>query len=158
MRHESPVTAWKEERRFLAFELREAGWEQRDIAETLGVTKGAVSQWMKTVDTQGPAALAASPRPGSPPRLGEEQWQHLLAILAKGAEAYGFRGAIWTCARVACVIMQEFGVSYHKAHVSRLLKQLEWTPQKPRQRAAQRDEAEIESWRSQKWPRLKRGR
>lgn len=158
MRHESPVTAWREARRFLAFELREDGWEQRDIAQTLGVTEGAVSQWMKAADNLGPAALAASPHPGSPPRLGEAQFQHLLAILAKGAEAYGFRGEIWTCARIACVIAKEFGVSYHKAHVSRLLKQLKWTPQKPRQRAAQQDEAETERWRLQKWPRLKRGR
>ena len=32
------------------------------------------------------------------------------------------------CARVAKVIEEEFGVSYHKSHVSRLLKELGWTP------------------------------
>ena len=57
--------------------------------------------------------------------------------------------------RVAKVIEEEFGVSYHKSHVSRLLKELGWTPQMPIARAIQRDEQEIERWRAEAWPRLK---
>jgi transposase len=52
------------------------------------------------------------------------------------------------------VIEQEFGVSYHKGHVARLLKELCWTPQVPIRRAIQRDEAAIESWRREVWPEL----
>jgi transposase len=36
------------------------------------------------------------------------------------AEAHGVRGEVWTCSRVARVIEEEFGVRYHKGHVSRL--------------------------------------
>jgi hypothetical protein len=79
-------------------------------------------------------------------------------FLSHGAEAYGFRGDLWTCARVAKVIAQEFSVSYHKAHVSRLLKEVEWTPQKPIDRALQRDEAAIARWRIEVWPELKKKR
>ena len=43
------------------------------------------------------------------------------ALVERGPEAYGFRGQIWTCKRVAEVIRRAFGVSYHPAHVSRLL-------------------------------------
>ena len=68
-------------------------------------------------------------------------------FLAHGAEAYGFRGEVWTCARVAQVIEEEFSVSYHKSQVSRLLKKLGWTPQMPIARAIQRNEREIERWR-----------
>jgi hypothetical protein len=39
-----------------------------------------------------------------------------------GAEAYGFRGDVWTCPRVAQVIEWEFGIRYHRDHVSRMLK------------------------------------
>jgi transposase len=56
---------------------------------------------------------------------------------------------------VAKVIAEEFGVSYHKIHVSRLLKELGWTSQLPIARAIQRDEREIERWRVEFWPRLK---
>ena len=77
-------------------------------------------------------------------------------LLSHGAEAYGFRGELWTCQRVAEVIREEFGVSYHKAHVSRLLKALRWTPQVPVERASQRDEAASEAWRVEVWPALKK--
>jgi transposase len=42
------------------------------------------------------------------------------------------------------VICKEFGVSYHPAHVSRLLKALRHSLQKPQRRAEQRDEQAIE--------------
>lgn len=38
---------WREGRRLRAFELKQQGWNQREIANALGVTEGAVSQWMK---------------------------------------------------------------------------------------------------------------
>ena len=57
---------------------------------------------------------------------------------------------------MAGVIWAALGVTYHKAHVSRLLKALHWTPQMPVARAAQRDEAVIEPWRIQVWPELKK--
>ena len=57
---------------------------------------------------------------------------------------------------MAGVIWAEFGVAYHTAHVSRLLKALHWTPQMPVARAAQRNEAVIEQWRIQVWPELKK--
>jgi len=55
------------------------------------------------------------------------------------------------------VIELEYGVTYHKSHVSRLLKELGWTPQQPIERAAQRDEAKIEHWRTAVWKELKKG-
>ena len=64
------------------------------------------------------------------------------------------RGSAWTCGRIAKVIEEEFGVAHDKGHVSRLLRQLHWTPQMPVRRAVQRDEQAIEHWRSQTWPRL----
>jgi transposase len=67
-------------------------------------------------------------------------------------------GDVWTCERVARVIRREFGVSYHPAHVSRLLKALRQSLQKPQRRANQRDEEAIERWKEERWPSLKKGR
>src|SRR5947209_8921924 len=77
-------------------------------------------------------------------------------FLWHGAEAYGFRGQVWTCARIARVIEEEFGVRYHKDHVGRLLKDLHWTPQQPIKRAFQRDDEAIQRWRDETWPELRR--
>lgn len=120
------------------------------------MTKGAVSQWMTRAAKEGEEALRARPHLGAAPKLRPEQLGMLPEFLSHGAEAYGFRGELWTCARVAEIIRREFAVRYHKDQVSRLLKALRWTPQKPAERAAQRDEARIAEWREQTWPELKK--
>jgi transposase len=82
----------------------------------------------------------------------------LPELLERGAEAHGFRGEVWTCERVAIVIRKEFGVSYHPAHVSRVVRALGLSLQKPQRLSEQRDEEAIDKWKEEKWPSLKRGR
>src|SRR3954453_17261329 len=143
-------------RRFRALHLRREGWSRRDIAEALGVSPVSVSRWFARVRDGGPEALRARPGPGRPPRLSPAHKRLIPEFLWHGAEAYGFRGEVWTCARVARVIEDEFGVRYHKDHVSRLLRELQGTPQVPIRRAIQRDEEGIRRWRDAVWPDLRR--
>lgn len=150
--------SWKEERRKQAWSLYQAGWKQKDIAEALGVTQGAVSQWIKLGKEKGEGALKARKSPGSPRRLSTAERQRIPGLLERGAESFGFRGDLWTCPRVAKMIECELGVKYHPAHVSRILKELGWTPQKPIRRAKQRKEAEIRRWKAERWPELKKRR
>jgi len=134
--------------------LRQQGWSRHDIAEALGVSPVSVSRWFARVREGGPRALRAQAHLGPPPKLSAAQQCLIPEFLWHGAEAYGFRGQVWTCARVARVIEEEFGVRYHKDHVSRLLKELHWTPQVPLRRAIQRDEEAIQRWRDEVWPEL----
>ena len=102
------ATDWREGRRLRAFKLKQRGWSQQRIAEALGVSKGAVSQWMKRArEGGGVEALKRRPAPGARPRLSEEQRHKVAELLARGAEAHGFRGELWTCERVAIVIRKE---------------------------------------------------
>jgi transposase len=149
-------TDWREWRRLRALRLKQQGWCQRTIAEALDVSEETVSRWVARARNCGPEALYGHPGTGRPAKLSRAQKQMIPDFLWHGAEAYGFRGEIWTCARIAKVIEQEFGVSYHKDHVSRLLKELHWTPQVPITRAIQRDEEAIERWRLEVWPELRR--
>jgi transposase len=151
------ATDWREGRRLRAWELKQEGWKQQDIARALGVSKGAVSQWMKRAKQEGIEALKHRPPPGAKARLSEGERAKLPELLAQGAPAHGFRGEVWTCARVAEVIRKEFGVSYHPAHVSRLLRALGLSLQKPVRQANQRDEEAIRRWKEERWPELKKG-
>jgi transposase len=147
---------WREERRKRAWALKEQGWRQKDIAEALGVSEGAVSQWLKRGRAGGVEALGAHPPKGVAPRLSAEQKAQIPALLAKGAEAYGFGGDVWTARRVAEVIHRTFGVRYHRDHVGRLLREAGWSRQQPIERATQRDEAAITDWYERRWPALKK--
>jgi transposase len=147
-------TAWKEARRLQALALRQKGWKQTQIAEALGVTDGAVSQWFRMVNDSNATALLARPHSGRQPDLTREQKNLIPDLLSHGAEAYGFRGDVWTNARVAKVIEWEWSVCYHRSHVARLLKELKWTSQLPIVRATQRDENAIALWRKEQWPEL----
>ena len=80
----------------------------------------------------------------------------LPTLLSRGATAFGFRGEVWTTARVVEMIRQQFGVNYHRAHGSRLLRRIKQSRQKPIQKATQRDEAAIQTWQTERWPALKK--
>jgi transposase len=135
-------------------QLKQQGWYQRDIAEALDVSAETVSRWLARARAGGPEALRTRLRAGAPPKLTPDQKRLIPEFLWHGAEAYGFRGDVWTCARIARVIAEEFGVHYHRGHVGRLLKELRWTPQVPIRRAIQRDEEAIRRWRDEVWPEL----
>ncbi len=147
---------WREARRRRAWELKQQGWRQKDIAAALGVSEGAVSQWVKRAEQEGEAGLASHPSAGPKPKLTEEQRQQIPALLAQGAEAHGFRGDIWTSGRVRDVIARQFGVRYHRDHVRKMLQEMGLSYQQPIERATQRDEAKIAAWTRTRWPELKK--
>jgi transposase len=142
---------WREARRVRAWELKQKGWKQKDIGEALGVSKGAVSQWFKKASTEGVEGLRKRKGGGPKPRLSAEQMNQLPTLLSQGAEHFGFRGDVWTRARVASVIQQTFGVTYSLTHIGWLLDKIGWSRQKPLTRASQRDEVVIERWRPETW-------
>jgi transposase len=147
---------WREWRRLQAVQMKQRGWSQRDIADAVGVCEETVSRWMARARDGGSKGLQTRPKSGRPPRLSPSRRHLIPELLWHGAEAYGFRGEVWTCARIARVVQQELGVRYHKDHVGRLLRELRWTPQVPIRRALQRDEQAIQRWRLETWPQLQR--
>ena len=144
----------REWRRLRAWELHQAGWTGKAIAQALKASQAAVSTWLKRARTGGVEALARHPPPGRVPKLSAEQRAQLPALLAQGAEAYDFIGDLWTTKRVAAVIWRTFGVRYHPAHVSRLVRQEGLSLQRPVVRASQRNEAAIAAWQTETWPAL----
>ena len=139
---------WQEKRRERAYELSQAGWSQKAIAEGLGVSKGAFSQWLTRAADGGKEALKSHPAPGGQSKLSAEQLAALPELLGRGAQAYGFRGSVWTRGRIRQVIEDVFGVSYHVDHMSFLIRKIGWTQQKPHRVAAQQNQAEVEAWQA----------
>lgn len=145
-----------ERRRMRAMGLLEKGLAPSQVARRVGVTPRSLSRWHTSYRNGGAQALQAKPVPGRPPKVTVRQRKRLVDDLLKGARACGFPTDLWTCPRVALQIWRRFGVRYHVDHLSRLLRGLGWTPQRPQRRAIARDEAAIQRWKDEAWPRVKK--
>lgn len=145
-----------EARRRRAVALLQSGLGVREVARRVGSSASSVTRWKAMVKRGGARALRAKPQPGRPARLSARQRKQLLALLLKGAAAHGYGTDLWTLPRVAAVIERAFGVHYHPAHVWKILRGCNWSPQKPERRARERDEDAIARWRRRRWPHIKK--
>lgn len=147
-----------EARRFRAAEFFQERKPLRKIAALLGVSLSSVKRWKRAWKTGGVDALAAKPPAGGTAKLSEEQKQELVDILLAGPIAAGYRTDLWTCSRVTEVVRKRFRVQYHPGHMSRILRDLGFSPQKPRQVAREQDAEAVAGWRRKDWPRIKKKR
>jgi transposase len=144
-----------EARRLRAAELLAAGARQAEVALQLGVSRQAVSVWHARFKHGGIEALRSRGPTGPTPRLSDQQLGQVEQALLEGAAANGFVGELWTLERIALVIERLTGVRHHPAHVWALLRhRLGWTVQRPKRRAAERDQDAIDRWVKEDWPRV----
>jgi len=101
-------------------------------------------------------SLEAVGRAGRKPLLDDQQREQLIARLLEGPERLGYETPLWTCNRVGQLIQEAFGVRYHTGHVWKVLRQLNWSPQRPVGRALERDQEAIDHWKRKTWPAIKK--
>jgi transposase len=128
---------------------------QAEVVRQLGVSAQAVSVWHARWRAGGVEALHSRGPSGPGPRLSDQQLAEVEQALLKGATANGFTGELWTLERIGVVIERLTGVRHHPAWVWALLRhRLGWTVQRPRRRAAERDQAAVDRWIKERWPRI----
>jgi len=146
-----------EKRRIEAVRLvLEEGLSQAEAGRRVKAAQQSVNGWMKRYREQGQAGLAKAGRAGRKPLLNDSQLGQLEAMLLEGPEAHGFRTPLWSCPRVARLIHDRFGVDYHEGHVWKLLRSLNWSPQRPVGKARERNEEAIREWKHKTWPAIKK--
>jgi transposase len=145
-----------EKRRWAAIGLFAENLNNSDIGRRLKVCNQTVSRWRKQYEVGGKQALRKAGRAGRKPLLSAAQRQRLTQLLEKGPERFGYQTPLWTCWRVAYLIEQEFAIRYHAGHVWKILRQLNWSVQRPAGRALERDEPAIDAWKRQRWPAIKK--
>lgn len=145
-----------ERRRFEAIRMVEQGLNQSETARRLKVARQTVGEWLRLYREQGAAGLRKAGRAGRKPLLSQQQLAQLETMLLEGPEAHGFRTPLWSCPRVARLIRDRFGVRYHEGHVWKLLRALNWSPQRPVGKARERNEGAIREWKHVTWPGIKK--
>jgi transposase len=143
-----------ETRRKIAARLFERGMTLTDVAAAVGSSVSSAHRWKKA--WRHGSKLLARPHPGRRPRLSSQQRTKLIAALSRGTRHWGYASSGWTGPLVRDMIVRLFDVQYHPDYVPRLLRKLGWSPQKPIQRARERDETAIVHWIREDWPRIKK--
>lgn len=147
-----------EARRITAVQRVSAGWAQKDVAAFLGVHPVTVAKWVARHRADGDDGLKAKPTPGRPRFLTERQEREVLVWLSEPPTEHGFDTDLWTARRVAELIHTKFGVRFHPNYLRGWLAERNLTPQKPARRARQRDQAAIDRWVAEDWPRIQKRR
>ena len=133
------------------------GWSTAEAALAVGRSQRSVQLWVQK-SQQGLRLdlLATQKAPGRVPRLTVKQRAKLVKLLQAGPVAAGFASSLWTAPRIGELILREFQVPYHARYLPTLLGALGFTPQKPKERAAERDERVIAEWIQRRWPTIKK--
>ena len=147
--------ARREQVRFAAAGLIEAGASDREVARQFRVTRMSANRWRRALAAGGRAALASKGPGGGPCRLSPAQVRELEVVLEAGPAAQGWEDQCWTLARIAEVVWRLFKVEYTLAGLDLLLHRIGWSVQVPARQAAERDEAAIAAWREETWPVIK---
>ena len=79
-------TATLEARRRLAIRMLKAGQPQGVVANLLGVHRGTLWRWQRSVESGGAAAIAARPHLGARPRLSLQQRAQLAPVANSGPD------------------------------------------------------------------------
>jgi transposase len=147
-----------ERRRLLAVRRVAAGYSQLAVARFLGVNPRTVRRWVRQHRTFGEGGLAAVPHPGRCPKLLPSQEAAVLRWLTRSPRDYGFPNELWTAPRVAKLIHDTWGITFHPRYLNAWLARRRVSPQKPALRPRERDQSAIGRWLDEDWPRLKKKR
>lgn len=148
--------AYRVATRLHAVVLNMEGKTAPQIATVLKVHRSKVSIWLRTWQQYGMDGLLEGHRPGRPPALSDQQKQKLADILDSGPVAYGFTTGVWTSPMVARVVEEEFYVTYHPAHVSRILHEIGFSVQRPKKTLAKADKNLQSKWVRYEYPNIKK--
>jgi transposase len=143
--------------RQMAVERVREGESASTVIASYGFSRTSIYRWLKAVEDAGAAALRARSAPGRPRSLTAEQEQQVFRwINGNDPRQYGLDFGLWTRALVVELVERKFGIRLGLTAVGELLARLGLTPQKPLERAYQRDPEAIERWQRETYPAIAR--
>jgi transposase len=144
-------------RRRVVAAIREGGMSQVEAVRTFHVSRSAIHNWLRVVESGGAAALKARPRgPKASSRLAGHQAATVVRIIEdRCPDQLHLPFALWTREAVGDLIAQRFGIKLSVWTVGRYLRKWGFTPQKPLRRAYERDPAAVARWLRESYPALR---
>jgi len=145
--------------RLMAVERVRDGERPSSVIASFGFNRTTIYRWLEAASKPGVGmwGLRSRPATGRPRSLTPRQEHQVFRwINGRDPRQYGLDFGLWTRSVVASLIEQQFGIRLGLTAVGELLAKLGLTPQKPLQRAYQRDPAAIEKWQREQFPAIAR--
>ena len=103
-------------RRILALALVLDGVDRKTAAETCGMDRQTLRDWVHRYNAEGIAGLADAPRGGRPPALTREQMAELRGVVLAGPDPARHGVVRWRCVDLCDQIAERFDVDATRAH------------------------------------------
>jgi transposase len=126
------------------------------IATAFGVSTRTVFSWLAQFAEGGQNALLAKPIPGRPPKISADEMRWIAqAVRDNSPQQFKFEFGLWTLSLISELIKRQFGKSLALASVSRVMKLLGFSAQKPLYQAWQQDTRLVHEWETKTYPAIK---
>ena len=126
------------------------------VAAAYGGNVRSVFRWLADFANGGQNALLSKPTPERPPKVSEEEMRWLVkAVKDNTPLQFKFVFGLWTLTLVGALIEREFGKKLSLASVSRIMKILGFSAQKPLCQAWQQDTTLVRAWVAQIYPAIR---
>jgi transposase len=134
----------------------EGGLKITQVAKIFGVHRGSVSRWLKIYRTDGVDGLKQKPMPGKKQKLEKIQQEKLrVGVCCALPMHFGYLSTRWTTGIIQDLIKKNFSVNLHPSSVSRLLKRLDITVQRPERQSEGQDMEDVKRWMQEEFPIIK---
>jgi transposase len=141
-----------------AVAMHEAGNTQLAIASALGLHKNTVYRWLKGWRVAGAVALKAKRRgrrPQAKRLLDVAQAAEVQRLMIEhGPDQLDLPHALWGREAVRELVQARFGIILALRTVSDYLRRWGFTPQRPIKRALERQNAAIQAWLTEHYPKI----
>jgi len=142
-----------------AVRLRKKGWTYVVIAEAIGVSYCAVSNWCRAYDNGGDKAIKIKKRGRSEGMkrtlTSKQEGKIQKSIRDKRPEQLKMPFALWTRKAVKQLIKLLFDIDMPIRTVGEYLKRWGYTPQKPLRRAYEQNPKAVQKWLEEEYPSIK---
>ncbi|WP_029888535.1 IS630 family transposase [Polycyclovorans algicola] len=139
-----------------AIKAMREGQPAASVAAAFGVNVRSVHRWLADFVNGGQNALLAKPIPGRPPKVSADEMRWLAQTVRDHSPLqYRFQFGLWTLSLIAELIRREFGKKLSLASVSRIMKLLGFSAQKPLYQAWQQDAALVHQWEQETYPAIR---
>ena len=148
-----------EELRVLAVTRMSEGEHPAAVAASLGLNRSWAYKCRALARRSGDAvkALRSTKGTGRPRKLTATQERQVFDwVNGKRPDEHGFDADLWTRQIVRELVLARFGIELSLVSVGALLARLGLTPQKPLERAYQRDAQAVERWKRETFPSIAR--